>query len=288
MNTAISFASSIIAQTLPGIVSDIYKDPKDDVTPLLAIVKVITTVAGVVPFADKIASLTQSTLLTGVTYSTSLVKPPAPVNKFLAWSDVSGSIADVIKEYQASISTALQTVVDAKVGDKGGINEQLSGGRFLGVNQNFTQAELQAKMIDSFKVYSIGLALQAQKIFVTRAVNVEGPCDEGDLGAASSLCVDHGNGLITRHILVQTDRHDNQQPQDDIAQTLFDKYSFTKEFMLANPAKCYDQNNKKPLADPFNSSLPLDPQSLCLFNLAVCDNTGEDTIKNCRNAGLNI
>lgn len=287
LNTAISFASSIIGQTLPGIVSDLYKDPEDNVTPLQTMIKAVTTVAGIVPFADKIASLTQTTLIAGVSYTSGLIKPPAPVDKFLAWSDVSTSMADVIKEYQASITTALQKVLDTPVGDKGGINEQLSGGRFLGVNQNFTQAELQSKMIESFKVYSIGLALQAQKIFITRAVDVEGPCHEDEGQDASSMCIDNGNGLITRLAIVKLDRHENQNPVDDIAQTLIGKYSFTKEYMVVNPAKCFDDNGKKQLADPFGSSLPLDSQTLCLFNLGVCD-SDPDMIEICRKAGLDI
>ncbi|KAH9215333.1 hypothetical protein DL95DRAFT_500748 [Leptodontidium sp. 2 PMI_412] len=287
VNTAITFASSIIGQTLPQIVADVYKDPEDNVTPLNNIIRAITTVAGVVPFTSDIAKLTRDTLTKTTTYSVGLIKPPAVADKFLAWTDVSSSIAGVIQDYQSAVTTSLKAVLDAPVNAKGGINEQLQGGRFLGVSQNFTQTELQDKMIDSLKVYSIGLALQAQKIFVMRFSNVADTCRE-DASSPGVVCQKDSTGALNRYILAKTDRQDNINPQNDLAKTLLDKYGFTAQTLMVNPATCFDQNGKKQVTDTFGASLPLESDALCLFNVAVCDGTGEDTIENCRKAGANI
>ncbi|KAE9379197.1 hypothetical protein N431DRAFT_460482 [Stipitochalara longipes BDJ] len=52
LNSAITFASSIIDLTPPGIVGDFYPDPSDNTTPLQTTEKAFTTVLGLVSFIE--------------------------------------------------------------------------------------------------------------------------------------------------------------------------------------------------------------------------------------------
>ncbi|EXK76077.1 hypothetical protein FOQG_19165 [Fusarium oxysporum f. sp. raphani 54005] len=168
----------------------------------------------------------------------------------------------------------------------GGIYEQLEGGRFLGSAQNFTQSELQAKMIDSFKTYSIGLALQAQKIFIARFSGVnpeEDSCKDAE--QASNLCQDDENGVYTRYVLVKVDGKGNMDPQIDIADKIINKYGFSKEKVLVEPTKCFDKNGGKQVMDDFGDFIPIEPNTLCLYNVAVCDGSKLDE---CRENGANV
>lgn len=56
INTAITFASSIISLTLPGIVSDLSISPPDDVTPMKNLYKAMTTIIGLIPFTGPVAT----------------------------------------------------------------------------------------------------------------------------------------------------------------------------------------------------------------------------------------
>lgn len=56
VNTAISFASSIISLTLPSLVSDLNVQPKDDVTPMKNLYKMFTSVLGMIPFTGAVAT----------------------------------------------------------------------------------------------------------------------------------------------------------------------------------------------------------------------------------------
>ncbi|KAG9233223.1 hypothetical protein BJ875DRAFT_464769 [Amylocarpus encephaloides] len=142
LNTAIGFASSIAGLTLPGVVADFYPKPKDDITPLQTISKVFTTVLGMVPFTGSVSTATG--VVTGsVIFLTSRLKIPAQPDRFMAWSDVSSSLSQVLSDYQANVATSLKSILDTKVNETGGINELLGGGAFLGVAQNFTQTDLQ-------------------------------------------------------------------------------------------------------------------------------------------------
>ncbi|EXA28533.1 hypothetical protein FOVG_19866 [Fusarium oxysporum f. sp. pisi HDV247] len=285
LNTAIQFASSIIGQTLPEIVSDLYPSPEDNVTPLQNVVRAITTTVGVVPFADKIAGVVQSVFTGYVGYTLSIVKAPQ-TDAFLQWSNVAASLADIIQAYQAGVSDGLKKVLDTPVADPGGIYEQLEGGRFLGSAQNFTQSELQAKMIDSFKTYSIGLALQAQKIFIARFSGVnpeEDSCKDAE--QASNLCQNDENGVYTRYVLVKVDGKGNMDPQIDIADKIINKYGFSKEKVLVEPTKCFDKNGGKQVMDDFGDFIPIEPNTLCLYNVAVCDGSKLDE---CRENGANV
>jgi hypothetical protein len=292
LNTAISFASSIAGLTLPGVVADFYPKPKDDVTPLLTMSKVFTSVLGVIPFTGPVA--TANSVLTGsISFITGRIKPPTEANLFLKWSEVSTSLAAVLSDYQAAVSTSIKATLDAKIDDStSGINAVLAGGEFLGVAENFTQPDLQSKVTDSINIYAISLVLQAQKIFIYRFPN---GCTNED-NTAARLCVPGGDaeGGDAGYLMLKADGDANAEPQDDAAGLLVSKYGLTKEQVLVAPTGCYDKNGKKQLPDVFADALPLDKSTECLFNLLVCsqgdpgwkDNTG--IVDNCRNTGLDV
>ncbi|KAH6673213.1 hypothetical protein B0J14DRAFT_701164 [Halenospora varia] len=290
INTAITFASSIASLTLPSIVSDFYPKPKDNVTPLITASKIFTTALGVIPFTGAV-STAASAVSGSVSFLAGRIKPPTETNLFVKWSDVAASLATVVSDYQAAVSTSLKATLDAKVDDSGnGILGVLSGGGFLGIAQNFTQADLQSKVTDSINIYAIGLVLQAQGVFVYRYPS---GCTEEYY---AELCVDKADGSgKAGYSLIKSDGNSNAELQDDTAKLLLEKYGFTKDMIFTGPAGCFDANGKKQLVDPFTDALPLDKTSQCLFNLQVCgrEETGWDSKKgivdNCRdNQGLAI
>ncbi|RBR19801.1 hypothetical protein FVER53590_13832 [Fusarium verticillioides] len=287
LNTAISFSSSIIGLKLPEIVSDLYPDPKDNVTPLQIVVRAITSTMGVVPLSGGI-NIAKDAFTGSVNYVLTIVKPPT-TDKFLQWSNVASSLSGVIQDYQAALSDSFKKVIDTPVSDAGGIYDQLHGGSFLGISQNFTQSDVQKQMIDSFTIYSIGLALQAQKIFVLRMTNIQRKHDD----TSASFAVDAGDGTFTEYSLMQAGGNDNAIVMLDIGDKLSNKYSLPKDRWLTDVIKCWEGNEKKQLADDFGDFLPLDPATPCLLNMNVCDLRAAEwaskgIIERCRDAGVDI
>ncbi|KAF9778787.1 hypothetical protein IL306_003263 [Fusarium sp. DS 682] len=287
LNTAISFASNIISLKLPEIVSDLYPDPKDNVTPMQRFARAITSTMGVIPLTGGI-DIVKDTFTASVNYVLTVVKAPT-TDKFMQWSNVASSLGGVVQDYQAALSDSIKKIIDTQVAEAGGIYEQLQGGRFLGISQNFTQSALQKQMIDSFTLYSIGLALQAQKIFVLRMTNIKYKHDD----SSASYYVDASDGTFTQYSLMQADGNDNAIVMLEIGEKLSNKYSLPKERWLIDVIKCWEGNDKKQLADGFGDFLPIDPATPCLLNMNVCDIASVEwgnkgIIERCREAGVDV
>ena len=268
LNTAITFASSIVSLKLGQIVTDVYPDPKDDITPLKNIGTIFGAILGAVPFTGTLATTTGA-VNKGLAFVLSRASPPAVPDKFLAWTNLASSMGDILQEYQATVSTSIKNSLDAEVDDPtNGINAVIKGGDFLGVSQNFTQSDLQKVVIDSITMNAIGLALQAQKIFIGRFNNAESCRDD----AAADLCSNEDGGGTTQFSMLKRTGDKNATPQDDIAQTLMDKYGMTKEQILKGPTECFDTNGQKQLVNPLEQGgIPADPKAPCVYNLLVCD-----------------
>jgi hypothetical protein len=291
LNTAVEFASSIIGLTLPGIVSDFFPKPVDNVTPLKDIGKVFTAVLIIVPFTGAIK--TASSVVTGgLNFVLGEVNPPAEPNLFLDWSDISTSVAKLVQDYQSAVSVSAQNTLNAQVNSSAGINSILAGGNFLGVSQNFTQENIQSEIINSTNVLAISLTLQAQKMFVFRSTNTES-CTGEDTGIGlSQLCVNTASGSVD-YLLTQSDSHGNANNLDSVANLLVNKYGISQQQFLVGPASCKDANEGAQLTDPFNGSVPLDPTTTCLFNLLVCEDTiggatNIGTVEDCQGQGLDV
>ncbi|KAF2712928.1 hypothetical protein K504DRAFT_397697 [Pleomassaria siparia CBS 279.74] len=268
MNTAIGFASSILSLKLPEIVQDVFPDPQDNITPLKNMVTIFGSVLGFVPFTGAVATAA-GTLQKGLAFVNGRLKPPAATDRFLAWSDVASSMADIVRDYQAVVSTSMTAILNAPVDDAdNGINGIISGGNFLGVSQNFTQTDLQNIVIDSITRNALGLALQAQKMFVTRFSNVN-TCNDED---QNMLCTKNdGSSTFTQWALLRREGDANAESQIDTSKVLMDKYGMTKLEFLKGPTDCFDTNGKKQLTNPFDTGLPTDAKAACVFNLLVCD-----------------
>jgi hypothetical protein len=271
LNTAILFASSILSLKLGEIVTDVMPDPVDNVTPLKNIGTIFGAVLSIVPFTGPVAQAT-GLLNSGLGFVLARVKPPAPADKFLAWSNVASSMGDIVREYQNIVSDSVETILNAEIDDpNNGINTVIKGGAFLGVVQNFTQTDLQDVVIESITNNAIGMALQAQKIFITRFFN-RPDCNPDD--PIHELCKQNeGSETFTLWMMLKADGKANAQPQTDVAKVLLEKYGFNKEQLLKGPTDCYDGNGKKQLANPVEAfgALPSDPKAPCVMNVLVCD-----------------
>ena len=199
LNSAVTFASSIISLTLPGIVQDFYPEPADNVTPLKTIFRMFNTVLGVMPFTGPV-STAASAISGGLNFLNNQIQPPEEPDRFLAWSNIANSMATVVEDYQSAVSNSIQKTNDAPVDDAtSGINSVIAGGTFLGISQNFTQADLQKTVTDSITINAISLALQAQKIFVLRFFNLQ-LCNEDE----ATLCrPNESGGTFTQWTLLR-------------------------------------------------------------------------------------
>ncbi|KAF6819229.1 hypothetical protein CMUS01_11762 [Colletotrichum musicola] len=263
LNEAVDFASGIISNTLPGMVTDFIPEPEDNVTPLLKVAKMFTTVLGAIPLTGPLGTA-QSAVTGGVGFLLTQVKPPAPTDKFLTWSNTATSLAAVVKDYQAAIATSMQTVLDAPVMDKtSGVGTLISGGRFLGVHQNVTQGDLQKTVTDTMTRFGLGLALQSSRYYVLRFLGAK-PCIESD----GAKCVDDGKGGQNS---IELQRFGKWESADATAKTLMDKYGLKKEDFLDSVLKCFDDNGRTLYADPFKDAIPLDATTPCVFNIGVCE-----------------
>lgn len=293
VNTAVNFASSILGLQLPQMVTDLgVPTPKDDVTPFNTVLRALNTILSLVPFTGTAAGIGQSTITTSIGYMLTLNIPPTADDKFLTWSNVASSLGDAVQQYQTAVSGAITKILNAPLADETfGVLSQIEGGRFLGTSENFTQSDLQSKMIDSFKLYAAGLVLQAQHVYVNRITTYVECGEDGDAGSAV-LCVDKKaeGGNYDRFYLYQSDG-DGTTRQTEIADNLISKFGLTKEKFLEGTYKCFVNNNRVQLVDIFTDSIPIDPATDCLFMLQVCDlNDRSDEYDSiaagCRDLGL--
>jgi hypothetical protein len=292
MNTALNFASSMVSLTLPGIVSDFYPNPADNVTPLEDIGNIFTTVLGIVPFTGPLETASGA-IAGGLNFVIGVVKPPTLPNLFLDWSNVAASLATVLEEYQSAISSAISTTINAQVNSTTGINSLLVGGGFLGVTQNFTESDIQSALINSTNVFAIGLTLQAQKIFIYYTSFPTIPCSTSPGIGNSLLCINSGQGSIA-YLLTQNDGNGNANNLDNLADLMVNKYGMTQQEFLVGPTDCFFSNSNQQLTSPFNGSIPIDSTTQCLFNVLVCnggDGTAADEqgiIDSCKSQGLDL
>jgi hypothetical protein len=157
------------------------------------------------------------------------------------------------------------------------------------LNDNFTQTDLQAVVLDGITMNALGLALQAQKIFIFRNRFVE-TCSAD---ASDTLCSDNGDGSFTVTLLTRADGDDNALDQTALSDTLQSKYGMTKEQIIQGPVDCLAANGGKQLTNPFDQGgLPADPRGPCVFNVLVCSvetasfNSG--IVERCRDSGLDV
>ncbi|RSL52126.1 hypothetical protein CEP53_008182 [Fusarium sp. AF-6] len=268
LNTAVTFASSILSLILPEIVADFYPDPKDDITPLQTISSMFTTTLGLVPFTGPV-STAATAFNAGVTFLTSRLTIPAETDRFMAWSNIASSMATVVEDYQKAVATNVRATINAPITDPDtGIAGILSGGVFLGGSQNVSQSDLQGAVTGSLRKNAIGVVLQAQRTYVRRTFNNE-KCLLND---EASLCRDDGPGTgVTSWALNVVNGDGSSSRAFDAAKKLQEKYGMTKEDFLIEITNCFDENNKQQLAKPFGEVIPLDDTTRCVFNLQVCD-----------------
>jgi hypothetical protein len=292
INTALNFASTMAALSLPGIASDFYSKPEDNVTPLKEIGKIFTTVLSLVPFTGPL-KITSSAITGGLNFVLGVVKPPDMPDAFLEWTNIAQSLAKVLEDFSGRIASAVTTTLNAPVNSSTGIDSLLIGGSFLGVPENFTESEMQSALIRSINVKAISLAFQAQKIFVYVFYSSV-DCGDGTSSGLgySYLCVSDGKGLSTEYSLNKDNGHDNGANLNDFTDLLVNKYQIPQEQFLIGPVDCWSANGDQQLADPFDGAIPVDPSTQCLFNVIVCHGTSNvwdvGIIQDCRDQGLPV
>ncbi|PBP24921.1 hypothetical protein BUE80_DR004151 [Diplocarpon rosae] len=269
INTVIIFASNILSFILPDIVKDFYQPP-DYSTPLQAVWTIFSTVVGTIPtVGSKVRAQNDKV--------TQLLKPPQKGETlFLQWSNIALSLGEVVKDWQSALSNSFDATLNADITSPEGINNVLLGGEFLGVAHNVTQDDVQSAVIDSLKLYVISLILQTDKVFVWR-----GPVIDSCQSTRSDEYCHEGR----QHLLVK-----GGDGQNEIADTLINKYGMTPERIFVSTVSCFEKNGKKQLATGYNDHIPLDSNDECLFHLQVCldDKPGGGIEADCKALGLDI
>lgn len=166
VNTAVSFASSILSLKLPGIVSDFLPETVENTTPLQTVIRMFTTVLGLVPLTGPIAT-GRNAVNQGLGFLLASLTPPEATDKFVQWSNVAGSLSQVGGDYQSTVSSTIDKIIQANPLDPDlGIASLLSGGNFLGVTQNFTSSDLQSGVDSALTRAAIAAAITASGTYV--------------------------------------------------------------------------------------------------------------------------
>ncbi|KAF9878053.1 hypothetical protein CkaCkLH20_04629 [Colletotrichum karsti] len=289
LNTAITFASSIMSLTLPDIVKDFYPDPKDDVTELKTMTRVFAGALSIIPFTGPLS--TAASVIGGTSsFISSNLKPPEPTDLFLSWSNVASSLGKVVQNWQSAVSTSFQTTIDAQVNVTEGIFQIIRDGKFLGTSRNVTQTDMQKEITRSLQLYTIGLALQAQRVFIWRSRPFSADQEECKEYSESDLCAQDSDGRWRQYILIQRTDHKNAAGRDDVMKLLTEKYGMKKEEVVKDVADCVDAAGGKQLTYSFGDMLPVDSSTKCIFNLQVCTDNGSNDgiITTCEGMGLTV
>ncbi|KAL5604936.1 uncharacterized protein BROUX77_005122 [Berkeleyomyces rouxiae] len=280
LNTAVSFAASIMSLEVPAIINDIWPRPPDDSTPFKELTSMITLGLSVVPFTGALKPAASASK-GAINFLGGQVKPPAQPDLFVKWSDLASSISTAVQDYQSTISASLHNTLNAEINNEtSGINPILAGGGFLGISQNFTQANMQKGIIDSMKLRSIALALQGRKAFVYRSIGgCYNPNNEASKACGTVDGVDYSYAFRIG---------DDEDPK--LVTKLIEKYGITKDTIMHGPSTCFDRH-KVQLYTP--EILPADPTAPCIFNLPVCTFNrdtfpGRTIVENCRLQGMDV
>ncbi|EJT71274.1 hypothetical protein GGTG_10533 [Gaeumannomyces tritici R3-111a-1] len=290
LNTAITFAASILSLQLPAISNDFITQPRDDVTPLNNILSMFATILGAIPITGDIKAVVSGGSQ-AIKFISGLTKPPAQPDKFLSWSGIAASLGDVVKTYQASVSAGLSATLNAPIADKAaGLATVLAGGEFLGVRQNVTEGDVSGRVLDALTVYAVGLALTSQRVFLSRVKGLD-ECEVRQDEAVEMCTGPDADGRFTQNLLLRADG-EKAFAATDIAKKMASKYGIQKEQYMLGVAKCFDENGSKQLFNPFaDQAIPIDRNTPCLFNLPVCDSfpgRRGGIVEDCRKKGLNL
>lgn len=285
--TALIATSNILSLKLPTIVTDLYPKPRDNITPLKTMTRVFAGALSIFPFTGPV-NTAAGAISSAVGFISTNLKAPTPPDEFLQWSNIANSMGKMVQAWQGSLSDSIQTTIDAQANVTGGIYQVIRDGKFLGAHRNVTQTELQDNILRSMELYTIGLILQSQGVFVLKSQPItDGECKEY---GSHYLCVDEGNGVKRQYLVTRRDKEDNALSQEDLVNKLTGTYELTREQIMLETADCFTAVGREQGAYPFGDTLPVDPATKCIFNLNVCESdfSREGIIKMCRDLGVDV
>jgi hypothetical protein len=276
LNTAITFASSIMSLDMPAIIKDLWPAADDSTTSAKELTSLISLGLGVIPFTGTLSTVAGVAKGVNNFIGTQLQPATAP-DLFVKWSDLASSISTAVQAYQSAVSKSLDDTINAGLDDsKTGINLMLSGGGFLGVSHNFTQTDMQSEITDNLKLRSMALALQGLKAYIYRATGDCFNTNNDPYRACATI-----NGTKWEYFLMVG---------DDFAQDVGTKllgYGLKPEVFLQGPADCLDKYGVQLFTPAMLTS------SECVFNLPVCTPGSTDNIvgsihETCQKLGLDV
>ncbi|KAH7119321.1 hypothetical protein EDB81DRAFT_816150 [Dactylonectria macrodidyma] len=285
--TALIATSNILSLKLPTIVTDLYPKPRDNITPLKTMTRVFAGALSIIPFTGPV-NTAAGAISSAVGFISTNLKAPTPPDEFLQWSNIANSMGKMVQAWQGSLSDSIQTTIDAQANVTGGIYQVIRDGKFLGAHRNVTQTELQDNILRSMELYTIGLILQSQGVFVLKSQPItDRECNEY---GSHYLCVDEGNGVKRQYLVTRRDKEDNALSQEDLVNKLTGTYGLTREQIMLETADCFTAVGREQGAYPFGDTLPVDPATKCIFNLNVCESdfSREGIIKMCRDLGVGV
>ncbi|KAH9224453.1 hypothetical protein DL95DRAFT_439618 [Leptodontidium sp. 2 PMI_412] len=276
LNTAITFASSIMSLDMPAIIKDLWPAADDSTTSAKELTSIISLGLSVIPFTGTLSTVAGVAKGVNSFVGTQLQPATAP-DLFVKWSDLASSISTAVQAYQSAVSKSLDDTINAGLDDsKTGVNLMLSGGGFLGVSHNFTQTDMQSEITDNLKLRSMALALQGLKAYIYRAT---GDCFNAN-NDPYKFCATI-NGTKWEYFLMVG---------DDFAQDVGTKllgYGLKPEVFLQGPADCLDKYGVQLFTPAMLTS------NECVFNLPVCTPGSTDNIvgsihETCQKLGLDV
>ncbi|CAG8952499.1 hypothetical protein HYFRA_00001246 [Hymenoscyphus fraxineus] len=278
--TAISYSSTIIMKVLPRVVQDLYNDPRDGVTRIQELAILLNMIVAIIPVTGRRGAINDFSNSGLGGFVRRIISTPAPADEFVTWSDLSIIIATMAQDYERFILQTFQDVINTPIGAPGGVNSILSGGGFLGLSPRITaddfeyDTKLQRNIFEAVTLYSITLALRAQHIFLQVTYSEKSKaknCHDLNKIGAAGMCVEREGGW-TGYVLLQSEDGELTPPKK-VAEKLIGDYGLTKERIFLDTVKCYVDNGRKQVPDPFVHTVVVNATTPCIFYMEVREST---------------
>ncbi|KAH6711157.1 hypothetical protein BKA61DRAFT_695093 [Leptodontidium sp. MPI-SDFR-AT-0119] len=266
LNTAITFASSIMSLDMPAIIKDLWPAANDSTTSAKELTSIISLGLSVIPFTGTLSTVA------GVAKGVNSF-----VDLFVKWSDLASSISTAMQAYQSAVSKSLDDTINAGLDDsKTGVKSHAFWRWIPRRVSHFTQTDMQSEITDNLKLRSMALALQGLKAYIYRAT---GDCFNAN-NDPYKFCATI-NGTKWEYFLMVG---------DDFAQDVGTKllgYGLKPAVFLQGPADCLDKYGVQLFTPPMLTS------SECVFNLPVCtpgstDNIVKSIHETCQKLALDV
>ncbi|KAG0151151.1 hypothetical protein CROQUDRAFT_719923 [Cronartium quercuum f. sp. fusiforme G11] len=304
--TAIGFAVSMVQATAAALVTDLFEPEHrsilfhlQDLFVLLSGVAFAVALAALLLTPGSglvIASTVAGALFAGTSSAlmgVNLIRSWDTVpDGFTRWSNYDYYLSQWQSKVQDQLSNSTSAILQAGISTDEGIYGALKGGAFLSDIQIRSTSEVEDEIKQTSTARILADILRAQGAYVTYNTGTCHGKGPGGAWAGDNVLSYCKDGVMMNIVKAKKNKTGNKWYN---ANLIAKKYGFTTEYLVTQSWEC-QKKYKGFNYDPYrNGSLPLDINSECIINFAVCDLTdpyikhaiskGQTTTRACRVVG---